>query len=124
MDPSGAKAFVATPVIDRCFSRHRQDYAALSATPDQFDAFVRDVSAMMATQPNYSADDLGRIAVPVTVALGDGDEFIKPEHMPYLQRSLPNAALITLPGVSHFAPLQRPEQFNRELLAFLDGIDA
>jgi pimeloyl-ACP methyl ester carboxylesterase len=28
----------------------------------------------------------------------------------------------TLPGVSHFAPLQRPARFNAALLAFLDGL--
>ncbi|MGO6994068.1 alpha/beta fold hydrolase, partial [Rhizobium johnstonii] len=30
MDPSGTREFVPTPVIDRCFSRHAQDYAELS----------------------------------------------------------------------------------------------
>jgi pimeloyl-ACP methyl ester carboxylesterase len=124
MDPSGAKAFVATPVIDRCFSRHRKDYTALSATPDQFDAFVQDVTLMMTTEPNYTAGDLGRIVVPVAVVLGDHDEFIKPEHMAHLQRSLPDAELRVIADVSHFAPLQRPEQFNRELLGFLNKIDS
>jgi len=123
MDPGGAREFVATAVIDRCFSQHRKDYTALSATPDQFDEFVQDVSLMMKTEPNYTAEDLGRIAVPVAVVLGAHDEFIKPEHAAYLQRSLPNAELTTLPSVSHFAPLQRPEQFNRELLGFLDRIE-
>ena len=36
-----------------------------------------------------------------------------------LAQCIPGAELIVLPGVSHFAPLQRPEQFNRVLLAFL-----
>jgi pimeloyl-ACP methyl ester carboxylesterase len=121
MDPSGTKPFVATPVVDRCFSRHRKDYAALSATPDQFEAFVEDVSHMMATEPNYSAEDLGRLSVPVAIVLGDGDEFIKPEHAAYLVRSIPGAEFIGLAGVSHFAPLQRPESFNRQMLGFLDG---
>src|ERR1700761_375395 len=40
MDPSGTKPFVPTPVIERCFSRHAKDYAQLSATPDDFEAFV------------------------------------------------------------------------------------
>ena len=122
MDPSGTKPFVATPVIDRCFSRHRQDYQALSATPDQFDTFVQDVSRMMASEPNYSADDLARIKVPVAVVLGEQDEFIKSEHAAYLATSIPDAELILLPGVSHFAPLQRPEHFDREMLGFLDRI--
>lgn len=122
MDPSGTKEFVATPVIERCFSRHRKDYSALSATPDQFDAFVADVSRMMSTEPNYTADDLAGIKVPVAVVLGEYDEFITLEHAQHLARSIPDAELILLPDVSHFAPLQRPELFNRQVLAFLDRI--
>ncbi|MDX3926554.1 MAG: alpha/beta hydrolase [Shinella sp.] len=122
MDPGGAKEFVPTPVIDRCFSRHRKDYETLSATPDRFEAFVQDVSRMMATEPNYTEDDLVRISVPVAIVLGERDEFIRPEHAAYLARSIPDAELILLGEVSHFAPLQRPEHFNREVLGFLDRI--
>nr|WP_247750067.1 alpha/beta hydrolase [Rhizobium sp. 16-449-1b] len=122
MDPSGVKPFVPTPVIDRCFNRHRMDYEALSPTPDQFDRFVEDVSLMMSTEPNYSAADLNRIRVPVAVALGDKDEFIKPEHAAHLVRSIPGATFVPLEGVSHFAPLQRPDDFNRTVLGFLDQL--
>ncbi|MDM9626231.1 alpha/beta hydrolase [Rhizobium sp. S152] len=122
MDPSGVKPFVPTPVIDRCFHRHRMDYAALSPTPDQFDAFVEDVSLMMSTEPNYSAADLNRIRVPVSVVLGDRDEFIKPEHAAHLVRNIPGATFVPLEGVSHFAPLQRPDYFNGAVLAFLDRL--
>ncbi|MDN7878875.1 alpha/beta fold hydrolase [Burkholderia aenigmatica] len=122
MDPGGTKEMVPSPLLDRCFARHRKDYAALSATPDQFDAFVAAVSEMMRTQPDYSAQDLAAIAVPVTIVLGEHDEFIRPEHAAYLARTIPGATLTILPGVSHFAPLQRPERFNAALLAFLDRL--
>ncbi len=123
MDPSGTKEFVATPVVDRCFARHGKDYAALSATPDQFMPFVEAVSAMMKTQPNYTASDLAKVRVPVAIVQSEHDEFIKPEHAEYLARSIPGAELITLPGVSHFAPLQRPGEFNGVVLSFLDRIN-
>jgi pimeloyl-ACP methyl ester carboxylesterase len=122
MDPGGTKEFVPTPVIDRCFSRHAKDYAQLSATPDDFNAFVGAVSEMMKTQPDYSAHDLARIRVPVAIVQSEHDEFIKPEHADYLARSIPGAELILLRGVSHFAPLQRPEQFNRAIHTFLDKV--
>jgi len=89
---------------------------------DAFESFVGDVSKMMASEPNYTATDLAGIKVPVAVVLGDNDEFIKREHADYLVRSIPDAELILLPEVSHFAPLQRPEHFNREVLAFLDRL--
>ncbi|MBB4239117.1 alpha/beta fold hydrolase [Rhizobium esperanzae] len=122
MDPSGTLEFHSTPVIDRCFSRHARDYAALSATPDDFNAFVEAVSLMMRTEPNYQASDLAMIKVPVAIVLGEHDEFIKPEHAEYLARSIPDAQMVYLEGVSHFAPLQRPAEFNAALELFLDGI--
>ncbi|PDT14349.1 alpha/beta hydrolase [Rhizobium sp. J15] len=122
MDPSGTLEFVPTPVIDRCFGRHGKDYAALSATPDDFNGFVEAVSLMMRTEPNYDAADLGQIRVPVAIVLGEHDEFIKPDHAEYLARSIPDAQMIYLNGVSHFAPLQRPAEFNAAVLSFLDGL--
>ncbi|NLR98519.1 alpha/beta hydrolase [Rhizobium sp. P38BS-XIX] len=122
MDPSGTKEFVATPIVDRCFSRHVKDYAALSATPDVFDAFVEAVSLMQRTEPNYTIDDLADIEVPVAIVHSEHDEFIKREHADYLARHIPGAELVLLHGVSHFAPLQRPAQFNAALLTFLARI--
>lgn len=119
MDPSGAKEFEFTPVVGRCYERHVKDYAQLSATPDQFDAFSAAVSHMQQTQPNYSAHDLAQISVPVVVVHSEHDEFIKREHAEYLARTIPRAELIILHDVSHFVPLQRPEQFNKTVLVFL-----
>ena len=122
MDPSGTKEFVFTPVIGRCLNRHKLDYARLSVTPDQFDAFFEAVGLMQSTQPNYSAEDLAQIKVPVTIVQSEFDEFIKREHAEYLALSIPKAEFILLPGVSHFAPLQRPEQFDTVLLKFLGKV--
>jgi pimeloyl-ACP methyl ester carboxylesterase len=123
MDPSGVKEIIEPmPILDRCLRRHAKDYARLSATPDEFKAFVEAVIFMMKTQPNYSARDLAKIGVPVVIAQSEHDEFIKREHAEYLAQSIPNAEFVTLNGVSHFAPLQRPEQFNAAVLAFLGKV--
>jgi pimeloyl-ACP methyl ester carboxylesterase len=123
MDPSGVKEITEpNPILDRCLDRHAKDYARLSATPDQFNSFAEAVGLMMKTQPNYSARDLAEIRVPVTIVQSEHDEFIKREHAEYLAQSIPNADFVVLTGVSHFAPLQRPEQFNDALLAFLRRI--
>ena len=119
MDPSGTKEFVLTPIVQRCFNRHVKDYTRLSTTPDRFDEFSEAVGLMQRTQPDYSAEDLAQIRVPVAIVHSEHDEFIKREHAEYLARSIPDAEFIYLPGVSHFAPLQRPEQFNNVMLAFL-----
>ncbi len=122
MDPSGTKEFEFTPILGRCISRHKKDYVQLSATPDAFDEFSDAVGLMQRTQPNYSADDLAQISLPVAIIQSEHDEFIKREHAEYLARSIPNAEFVFLPGVSHFAPLQRPEQFNTVMLVFLGKV--
>lgn len=120
MDPSGTKKFELTPTVQRCFNRHVKDYAELSPTPNQFDELSEAVGLMQRTQPNYSAEQLAQIRVPITIVHSEHDEFIKREHAEYLAHTIPNAEFIFLPNVSHFAPLQRPEQFNAVLLAFLE----
>jgi pimeloyl-ACP methyl ester carboxylesterase len=120
MDPSGVKQITEPdPILDRCLARHKKDYALLSATPAQFNEFFEAVSLMQRTQPDYSVHDLKEIRVPVVIVQSEHDEFIKPEHAEYLARSIPNAELLVLRGVSHFAPLQRPELFNNAMLVFL-----
>ena len=122
MDPTGVKPFEATPALNRCFSRHAEDYKQLSATPEQFKRFVEDVSLMQRTQPNYSTQDLAKISVSVRIAQSERDEFIKREHAEYLARTIPSASFILLDSVSHFAPLQRPQQFNTVMVAFVDEV--
>jgi pimeloyl-ACP methyl ester carboxylesterase len=123
MDPSGTKELAwPNPILDNCFSRHTADYARLSATPDDFKPFADAVGLMMATQPNYTVPDLAAIRVPVTVVQSEHDEFIKREHAEYLAQHIPGAELIILPEVSHFAPLQRPGQFNATILTYLDRL--
>jgi pimeloyl-ACP methyl ester carboxylesterase len=74
---------------------------------------------MQKTEPNYSVRDLADVHVPVAIVQGEHDEFINLEHAEYLARSIPGAEFILLPGVSHFAPLQRLEKFNSVMRAFL-----
>ncbi len=124
LDPSGVRQ-INDPMpltLQRCFARHAKDYAALSSTPDAFDALVADVTHMMQTEPNFSKSDLLAIRVPVTIVHSENDEFIKREHANYLARTISNQKPVVLEGVSHFAPLQRPDLFNHAMLAFLDRL--
>lgn len=126
-DPSGLREIADYGgIIGACFRRHRSDYAILSSTPSSFDELVQDVSRMQKEEPNYSAADLSRIRVPVTVLQSEHDEFIRMEHAVYLADTIPNARLTVLADVSHFAPLQRPSEFNAacsDSLARMNGIE-
>src|SRR3984893_1934665 len=73
MDPSGTKPFELTPTIKRCLARHTRDYAELSATPDQFQAFAEAVQQMQRTEPNYTSSDLAEIHVPIAIAQSEHD---------------------------------------------------
>jgi pimeloyl-ACP methyl ester carboxylesterase len=57
--------------------------------------------------------------VPVAIADGEHDEAIRQEHDVEMANAIPGAKLVILPGVSHFAFLQKPELFNQAVLDFL-----
>jgi pimeloyl-ACP methyl ester carboxylesterase len=123
MDPSGTKELdTSNPLLGRCFVRHAEDYARLSPTPDDFQRLAGAVNLMQETQPNYTARELSEVRVPVTIAHSEGDEFIRREHAEYLARTIPGAELVILPSVTHFAPLQRPHEFNSVVQAFLSKV--
>lgn len=123
VDSTGTRPFRPTPVIDRIYRHHIRDYAALSPLPGGFEAMRDDLGTMQAGQPDYTAADLATVVVPVWSVLGEHDEFIERAHAEYIARSIPGAKFVLLPGVSHFAPLQRPQLFNDTVLAFLGEVE-
>ena len=74
---------------------------------------------MWETQPNITRAQLNSIKVPIWIVDGDRDEGIKRENTEFMAEQIPNAGLLILPQVSHFAFIQDPEQFNTEVLHFL-----
>jgi pimeloyl-ACP methyl ester carboxylesterase len=117
---SGLKdGFDQNPVFAGYMKRARQEYARLSPTSDQYDAFQNEIGKMWADQPNWTDAQLGSIKSPVLVVDGDHDEGIKREHAEYIAATIPGAGLLILPNVSHFAFLQDPVLFNAALLHFL-----
>jgi pimeloyl-ACP methyl ester carboxylesterase len=107
------KTFVA--YIVRCGA----DYKKLSKTPDQYDAFVEQISHMWATEPAYSDADLAKITVPTAIVLGDHDEAISREHTDHLAKVIPGAEEIILKNASHFAMLQDPAGYTKAVRDFL-----
>ncbi len=117
---SGLKdGFDRNPVFAAYMARARQEYARLSPTPGQYDAFQEQIGKMWADQPNWTDAQLRSIKSPVLVVDGDHDEGIKREHTEYIAATIPGAGLLILPNVSHFAFLQDPVLFNAALLDFL-----
>lgn len=108
-------------ILGKVEARLAADYARLSRTPGDYQAFSKAVFAMQSSQPNYSPKDLAAIRGPrIDIVDGDHEEFISRAHTDYLARTIPGARLVILSGVSHFAPVQDPAGFNAAMLGFLD----
>jgi pimeloyl-ACP methyl ester carboxylesterase len=122
VDETGTYPFEPNPVIDRIYNHHVREYAALSPTPGGFERMRDDLGVMQADQPGYGAKVLGEIETQTWVVIGENETFVRRDHMEYMARTLPNARFLLLPVVSHFAPLQRPAEFNRAILDFLRAI--
>jgi pimeloyl-ACP methyl ester carboxylesterase len=113
--PNGARSPVFAAFARRC----RMEYGALSPQPDRWPQLVDGLRRMWRTEPNFTKRNLSAVKVATTIADGEHDEIIRPEHTQGMARAIPGARLLVLPGVSHFAMLQDPDQFNRALSAFL-----
>ncbi len=109
------------PTFAAFIARAGQEYAAHSATPGDYDAFVDQISKMWAQQPNWSDAELKAIDTPVLIVDGDHDEAIKRAHTEYIAATIPHAGqlliLLPTPATSQF--LQDPRQFNFAVLHFL-----
>jgi pimeloyl-ACP methyl ester carboxylesterase len=119
--PEGGRDVSDSPTFNAYIARAKEEYKSLSSTPDGFDAFVKEISKMWASEPNYSKAQLRSITVPTTVFDGDHDEAIKPEHTREIAELIPHAHLVIMKDASHFAMWQRPKEFNAVVREFLAG---
>jgi pimeloyl-ACP methyl ester carboxylesterase len=121
-DPSGVADISSSKVFNDYIARAEKEYQALSPTPDQYKSFLDQISAMWASQPNWTADNLRTIKVPTWIVDGDHDEAIKRENTEFMAANIPNAGLLLQPEVSHFSFIQDSKQFNEDLLHFLEHV--
>ena len=121
-DPSGVADIAQSPVFNAFIARAEQEYGKLSPTPTEYKAFLAQITKMWETQPNWTADDLKRIAVPTWIVDADHDEAIKRENTEFMAANIPNAGLLLQPEVSHFSFIQDPDQFSADVLHFLQHV--
>ena len=106
-------------VFSAYVDRSGVDYKKMSETPDQYDAFVEQISHMWASQPNWTDAELAKITVPTAIVLGDHDEAIKRDQTEHMAQVIPGAKLIILKDASHFAMLQDPAGYTKAVRDFL-----
>lgn len=119
----GVDPAVATNVTFNAYiERMGKDYARMSKTPDQYAAFLEQISKMWATEPAWTKEQLALITVPIAVVLGDHDEAITRAHTEYMASAIPGSKLIILPEASHFAMIQDPAGYTKSVTDFLSGM--
>lgn len=109
------------PVFGLYVEKMGGEYARLSPTPEQYDAFLEQIGQMWASEPAWTTEELEKITVPTAIVLGDHDEAITLEHTEYLAETIPDAELVILPEVSHFAMLQDPAGYTEAVRNFIDA---
>lgn len=119
-DPDGVADIASSPVFNKYLERAKGEYQKLSPTPKEYDTFLAQITKMWETQPHFTADDLHRIKTPTWIVDADHDEAIKRSNTLFMADQIPNSGLLIEPRVSHFAFLQDAEQFNDDVLHFLD----
>ena len=65
---------------------------------------------------------LGEIQVPTLVIVGDQDRPEIIEAADFLERSIPHARNVVIPKTAHLSSMEKPEEFNRIVLEFLEGL--
>lgn len=95
---------------DRVAAMQRRAYEQQAAAPVTSEA------------PDPVEDDpgvLAQVTMPALVAAGEFDQSDFRDGAPELQRLLPNARSVVIPGAGHLAPLETPTSFRALVLDFL-----
>ena len=113
LNADGVKRSVQIPIeigyrIARRFS-NRNDSARLNA----------EMLGLMVNDPNVEPDELKAIRAKTLVIAGTND-MINESHTRLIAESIPNSQLVFIEG-DHFIANKKPEEFNRAVLAFLNG---
>ena len=75
----------------------------------------------MAERPD-SVPTLREISVPTLVIAGEEDTLTPLANAQLIHEHIPGSKLAVIPRAGHYAALERPEEFARALLQFLDGL--
>ncbi|MBE4734876.1 alpha/beta fold hydrolase [Streptomyces caniscabiei] len=75
-----------------------------------------------AERPDYR-ELLTRVTVPALVVVGADDEYTPVSDAEAMHAALPDSALHIVDGAAHLPNLERPEEFNKALGAFLTRLD-
>ena len=119
-DPSGVRSDVGgNQKFVSYIGEAMEDYQTLSPEPANWDAFFGNIGQMWASEPNFTVEQLGSIAMPILLLDGESDEAIYTEHTREMAGLIPTAKLTFVPGTGHFGMWEKPDEINNAVLEFL-----
>jgi 3-oxoadipate enol-lactonase len=83
---------------------------------------IEHALAAMRDRPDRSGE-LAAIKVPTLVVVGESDAITPPAVAESMVSKVPGARLVVIRGAGHMSPMEQPEQVNRAIRAFLDGLE-
>lgn len=111
--------FSSTSIFAEFVSRCRTEYAQLQPNAD-FTTFGGKVATMEATLPQMTDKQLGTIDGSRVIIVGaEHEEAVNLGVPQRLHSVIKGSSIRILPAVSHFAPLQDPDQFTAAVEEFL-----
>lgn len=94
------------------------DYAAMSPTPDNYEAFIGEISAMWGKPSGMGL--LATVTTPTLIVHSEYDESILAAHSQKIAESIPGANYLVLKDVSHFAAFQSPIDYASAIRDFIN----
>jgi len=115
-----AAVLFGAPYLER--SEHRAAVRAkLTANPRES---IAGRALRCVTQRDDIRGQLGQIAVPTTVIVGELDIATPPERSEEIAAAIPGARLVRIPGAGHMSPIEAPEAVTRALREHLAAATA
>jgi pimeloyl-ACP methyl ester carboxylesterase len=91
----------------------------LSPQPERLPIIAEKIRTMWLTEPDFTAQELASIQSPTLILDGAVEEVVRAGHAATIAEAIPNAELVLLPGVGHFAISEKPAEWNKVVLDFL-----
>jgi pimeloyl-ACP methyl ester carboxylesterase len=98
--------------------KYSSDAEKLSPNPEKLATIKKKIATLWDNYPNFTTEQLKTIKTPTLVIAGDRD-LVNIDQTIALFNSLPNSQLCIVPGASHLALIEQPDQMNNIILKFL-----
>jgi len=123
INPAGLQShflnYLRTATPEEMQRDNGSDFLALSAHPENLPVIAEKIRNMWLNEPNFTLAQLGSIKVPTLIMDGAEEELIRTDHAKEIFAAIPNAKLVMLPNVGHYAMFKKPELWNKTVLEFL-----